>query len=229
MSIKRRTGHRAILLLAMLAAAALGAHYYAGQWRPERVAYPVQGATLGAANGAIAIGRLRAAGIDFAYFDASNGADRHDPSYDDNRAKARAAGLRYGAAHHYDLCAMANDQAANFARYVARDRGMLPPLVRFDFAGCARRPTRALVLSELTTFLAQAEGHAGLPMMLMPDEDFEDTYHISAAFERSAGVIGDFRAPDYAARQWALWQANDWARIDGVNGAVRWNVVYPGP
>ena len=37
------------------------------------------------------------------------------------------------------------------------------------------------------------------------------------------------REPDYAARHWALWQASDWARLDGVDGAVRWNVVYPGP
>ncbi len=66
-------------------------------------------------------------------------------------------------------------------------------------------------------------------MMLMPDEDFEEAYFISAAFERSVAVVGDFREPDYAARQWALWQANDWARLDGVDGAVRWNVVYPAP
>lgn len=229
MKVTPRMLRRLLISLAIPVAALILAYYYAGQWRPERALYPTQGATLGAANAPIAIGRLRAAGVDFAYFDASDGASRHDPTYLDNRAKARAAGLRYGAVHHYDLCAMASEQAANFARYVPRDHGMLPPILRLDFAGCTRRPTRALVLSELTTFLAQVEAHAGLPMMLMPDKDFERTYAVSAAFERSVGVVGDFRTPDYAARHWALWQASDWARLDGVDGAVRWNVVYPGP
>ncbi|TXC73991.1 glycoside hydrolase family 25 [Sphingorhabdus soli] len=229
MTVSRRARRWAIVLVVLLGAALAAAYVYARQWRPDRAAYPVQGATLGAANGDIAMGRLHAAGVDFAYFDASDGARFHDANYDANRAKARAAGMRYGAVHHYELCAMASEQAANFARYVPRDQGMLPPILRLDFAGCARRPTRALVLSELTTFLAQVEAHAGLPMMLMPDADFEEAYHISAAFERSVGVIGDFREPDYAARHWALWQASDWARLDGVDGAVRWNVVYPGP
>ncbi|NCP10633.1 MAG: glycoside hydrolase family 25 [Sphingomonadales bacterium] len=218
-----------LALFVALAALAGGAWAFAAQWRPDRAQYPLQGVTLGAQNGAAAMGRLHAAGADFAYFDASAGAQAHDALFAGNRARARAAGLRYGAVHHYDLCAMASEQAANFARYVPRDQGMLPPLLRLEFGGCERRPTRALVLSELTTFLAQAERHAGLPMMLMPSDAFEREYRVTAAFERSVGVIGNFRLPGYAARRWSLWQANDWARIEGVDGAVRWNVVYPAP
>lgn len=229
MNKTKRIAARIAIVAVVTGIAALAAWHFAAQWRPDRAVYPTQGVALGAANGAAPIGRLHAAGADFAYFDASTGANRHDPRFAANRDDARFAGMRYGAIHHYDLCATASEQAANFARFVPRDAGMLPPILRLDFSGCDRRPTRALVLSELTTFLAQAERHAGLPMVVMPDPAFEGDYRVTQAFERSVGVIGDFREPAYAARRWALWRANDWARIEGVDGATRWIVVYPQP
>jgi lysozyme len=50
---------------------------------------------------------------------------------------------------------------------------------------------------------------------------------VTAAIPRPVWAVQDFFPPDYAARPWRMWQANDMRRIDGVDGAVNWDVVAP--
>ncbi len=212
------------LLVIALAAIATVGWRTAADWRPSRITYPIQGVTIGAENGAVAIGRLHAAQVDFAFFEASHGASGQNPGYAINRAAARASGLRYGAMHRYDVCATGSQQAANFIRQVPRDRGMLPPATRVEPGAC--HPTRALMLSELATFLNQIEAHTGMPTLLAVDSSVERDHGIARSIERNRWAERDFRPPARDAGPWVMWQANRFARIDGVDGAVVWNVVY---
>ncbi|HMQ18897.1 MAG TPA: GH25 family lysozyme [Sphingopyxis sp.] len=220
----RRLG-AALLLLLLAAGIAL---WWAARWAPPRDQYPWQGATIDAGNGDVQWGSVKAAGADFAYIVATEGAAGADPMFARNLRGAREAGVQAGAIHRYDLCRLATDQAANFIRHVPRRADMLPVAVWLGYDDrCPDRPTRALLLSELATFLAQIEAHMGKPSLIAPSPAFEADYRVTEGIARNAWLRRDFFAPDYGARPWAMWQANAHMRIAGADGTVGWNVVRP--
>ena len=220
----RRIG--GVLLLAVLA---IGVGlWWAARWTPQRAQYPLQGVTLDASNGQVHWGSVKAAGADFAYLAATDGDSGVDPLYARNMAAARDAGVRTGPIHHYSLCRLATDQAANFIRHVPRRTDALPPVVWLDYDDrCPDRPTRALLLSELATFLAQIEAHMGKRSLIAPGAAFEADYKVTSGIARTTWLRRDFFEPDYGAHPWVMWQANHYLRIAGADGTVGWNVVRP--
>ncbi len=220
----RRIGAMAVLLL-LAAGLAL---WWAARWTPPREEYPVQGVTIDAGNGAVRWGSIKAAGADFAYVMATGGNGGIDPMYVRNIAAAREAGVQTGAVHRYNLCQLATDQAANFIRHVARRADALPPVVWLDYDDrCPDRPTRALLLSELATFLAQIEAHMGKRSLIAPGPAFEADYKVTGGIARTTWLRRDFFEPDYGAHPWAMWQANNYVRLSGADGTVGWNVLRP--
>lgn len=222
----RRIAHRlgVALLLGLLALAVI--LWWAARWTPDRTRFPLQGINVDSSNGEIDWGWMKAAGADFAYVSATIGAKRTDARYKMNLAGARAAGMKVGAIHHYDLCRLAADQAANFIRHVPRRTDALPAVVWLDFDGsCEDRPTRALLLSELATFLAQIEAHSGKRSLIAPAAAFEKHYDISRDIARTIWLQRDFFEPGYGAHPWTMWQANRYIRLAGAKGTIGWNVV----
>ena len=221
-AILRRAAASGVLLL--FAGGAI--LWWAARWMPDRAAFPVQGVTIGAANGDVPWGRVRAAGASFAYLAATDGARGRDLRFAANAAGATAQGLRSGAVHRYRLCDFAAEQAANFIRSVPRDPAALPPAVWLELDDdCRARPSRALLLSELTTFLAQIEAHMGKRSIIAPSASFDAEYRVSQDIARTTWVRGFFFEPEYGAHDWTMWQASDYVRITGVDGTVGWNVV----
>src|SRR3546814_9294180 len=142
----------------------LGGWLYAREWAPGREAFPTQGVSVSSDNGPIDWGTLAAQGADFAYMRASSGGRFRDPAFEANWAGARAAGMRYGAALDFSLCARASEQATGFMTMVPRDNAALPPVIRLAFdPGCRARPGQDAVLSELNTLINLIESHAGTP------------------------------------------------------------------
>lgn len=202
--------------------------WWAARWTPPREQFPIQGVTIDAGNGDVHWGSIKAAGADFAYIMATAGTDGLDEHYVSNTAGAREAGIQSGAVHRYSLCRLATDQAANFIRHVARRADSLPPVVWLDFDdGCPDRPTRALLLSELATFLAQIEAHMGKRSLIAPGPAFEAEYRVTEGIARTTWLRRDFFEPDYGAHPWAMWQANNHIRLNGADGTVGWNVLRP--
>src|SRR3546814_2569286 len=98
---------------------------------------------------------------------ATDGAGGIDPKFARNMAEAREVGVQAGAIHRYSLCQLATDQAANFIRHVPRRADMLPAVVLLDYDDrCPDRPTRALLLSELATFLRSEEHTSELQSLM---------------------------------------------------------------
>ncbi len=220
----RRFGAAALLVL-LAAGLAL---WWAARWTPPRAEYPIQGVTIDAGNGAVHWGSIEAAGADFAYLVATDGDAGLDPLYARNMAAAREAGVQTGAIHRFSLCDLATDQAANFIRHVPRRPDALPPAVWLVYDdSCPDRPTRALLLSELATFLAQIEAHMGKRSLIAPGPAFEADYDVTRGIARTAWLRRDFFEPDYGAHPWTMWQANDYVRLSGADGTVGWNVVRP--
>lgn len=220
-----------IIALVLLAALAGGGWTWwkAQHWAPPRSTFPVQGALVGAAEGAADFTALRAIGADFVYLEASQGARDRDAHFAKNLRRVRDTGLQLGVVHAYDPCVPAERQAANFVTTVPRDEALLPPAVALERLAqeCADPVTEAGVESELTTFLNQIEGHAGKPAVLKISEEFEERYRIAGRIERRLWLSRNWLQPDYAGRPWTLWTANDRLRTEAGEEPVRWVVLQP--
>jgi lysozyme len=199
---------------------------YATGWAPSRDEYSVQGVVVSAANGKPEWAELGATGVDFAYITASEGARGRDGEFANNLEGVQQAGIRYGALHHFDICRLASDQATLFITTVPRSKQALPPAVQLDFSDtCTGRPNRALILSELATFLNQIEAHSGTAAILLLNPQFEEQYQVSRSIDRTVWLEGNWFLPDYSARPWVMWTANSARHIAGIDGPVRWAVV----
>ncbi|AKH42759.1 lysozyme [Altererythrobacter atlanticus] len=217
--------------LLLLAAIAAGGWIWwqAQHWAPERAAFPIQGALIGAIDGQADFRALRAIGADFVYLEGSQGASGRDPAFAANLERTRAAHLKFGVVHAYDPCIPAERQAANFVTIVPRDAELLPPAIDLKkLADKCDDPMReTAVESELTTFLNQVEGHVGKPAVLKLSREFEERYGIAARIERGLWLEEDWMQPDYAGRPWTLWTANSSLRTAASPDALRWVVVQP--
>lgn len=214
------------VVLLGIALASYAVWSYVTGWAPSRDAYPVQGIVVNESNGTPIWAELGATGVDFAYITAVEGARGRDPQFQANLAAVQDAGIRFGALHHFDFCRSASDQATMFITSVPRNDRALPPAVQLDFAeSCKARPNRALILSELATFLNQIEAHSGTPAILLLTPAFEKEYQVSKSIDRNIWLEGSGISPDYSARPWVMWTANPQRRVSGIDGPVRWVVV----
>ncbi len=215
-------------LAIVLGLAGVFAFTFAISWAPARHDFAYQGIDVSAANGPVEWAVVRGGGADFGYVTATIGADARDAAFEDNWRDIYAAGLRRGALHVYSLCRLAADQANNFNTTVPRTNDALPPAVTIDFdPACEARPARQVVIGELIRFLTMIETHTGKPALLKISKRFDTAYRLSPAVRRPLWSVQNFFPPEYGARPWRMWQANDMRRIDGVQGYVHWNVVAP--
>jgi lysozyme len=232
-AISNRWRIAAALLLVVLVGAVWGWWQFA-HWTPSRASWPVQGIEIGADDVAgpgdpVDFTAFKAIGADFAYLDASRGADERDPAFSDNLAAVRAAGIRFGAVHAYDPCIPAEKQAANFFTVVPRDPSLLPPAIELDKTAddCLANISDAGVESELTTFINQIQNHTGKKPLLKISQAFEQRYRLAARVEHDLWVSGDWFQPSYAGRPWTLWTANSALRSEASGIPVRWIAAQP--
>ncbi|MEO5937952.1 MAG: GH25 family lysozyme [Sphingomonas sp.] len=212
-------------LVVIAGAFALTIYLFALNWRPSAATYQFQGIDVSAANGAVDWDAVKAAGADFGYVGATDGAER-DARFESNWRGAAAADLRRGAIHAWSLCRLATDQANNFNTTVPRTDDALPPAVSLDLAaGCDARPARDVVLDQLRRFIVMVETHSERPVILLVSRAFDAQYRVTEALDRPVWSAQNFFPPEYAARPWRMWRASDMRRIDGITGPVNWDVV----
>lgn len=224
----RRPGLWFVAFLLVLAMAA-GLWWKLSHWRPDRIAFPVQGVWLTGDESGVSIPELPGQGASFVYVTASEGARGRNDAFAGTVEAVRKAGLQAGAVHRYDPCVRADIQSANFVTMAARDPDLLAPAVLLAGSGetCRPRVRPAELESELVVFLNQIEMHAGKRAVLAPTAGFEGEYHFGARAERKLWLARDWLQPDYAGRPWELWTANAALRIAPVDGSVQWVVARP--
>lgn len=226
--IGARTRLVAGLLLAALLTGAWG-WWQLRYWTPGADRYPDQGAEMGAAEGRVRFETLKALGAGFVYLQASGRPGHRDPAFAGNLAAARGAGLRVGAVHRFDPCAMADRQSAEFVTMVPRGGDLLPPAIALDALGddCPSKVAEAEVESELLTLINQIEAHAGKPAILQVSKTFERRYRLAGRIERNLWVVGTRFQPTYAGRPWLMWTANSALATEASDAPLRWVVVRP--
>lgn len=225
----RRWLLRLVVLLVLAGAAVTGWKLWSERWRPERSEWPMQGVAIGRDNIPVSWPSLASQGASFAYIDATDGNGRPNPAFTREHDAALSTGFRVGAIHHFGLCTMASQQADGFVRLVPRDPDALPTAIMLDIdEDCPRKPTRALLLTELSTFLNQVETHMGKSAMIAPDAAFEAEYRVSEAINRPLWLRSNRSEPDAAGPDWIIWQANDAMTVAGSTGPTRWLVLNEG-
>lgn len=229
---RRQVGWRARVAGAILLVAIVAAGWFwwrLQHWTPDETVFPEQGAHIGAADGPVNFRTLRALGADFVYLGATEGAERRNPKFSANLAAAREAGLRVGAVHRFDPCAMADGQSANFVTVVPRGTDLLPPAIALERTAddCPERVGEAAVESELMTLINQIEAHAGDRAILKVSPEFEDRYGLAGRIERNLWLTRTRFRPGYAGRPWLLWTANPALRSEAADEPIRWVVVQP--
>ncbi|MFC3099163.1 glycoside hydrolase family 25 protein [Alteraurantiacibacter palmitatis] len=219
----------AAMVLLVLAGGGIWLWWQAQHWTPSRNDFPTQGVLVGAGDGPVDFASLAAVGANFAYIEASRGAEARDAMLSANLRSLMAGALPFGVVHHYDPCVPAERQAANFVTVVPRDGRMLPPAIALDkpARSCDDPAVEAGVESELTTFLNQVEAHTGQRAVLMLSEGFQQAHPIASQIERNLWLERAFLPPDYAGRPFTLWTANPRLWTEASAGPLRWVVVQP--
>lgn len=210
-----------------LALVAMTAWLFAINWTPDRNAFPVQGIDISEANPPVDWFEVKKTGeIQFVYVRASMGATGRDERFPMHWSGLFQANIRRGAIHVFSLCQLAADQAGNLAAAVPDAAFTLPVALDLDFQpGCAARPERSVVISEIKRFVAGVEGHSRKPVILRVSPAFEAHYRVSEAVPRKLWSVGPFFPPAYFDKPWTMWQASRVRRFTGIGGTVNWNVM----
>ena len=222
------------LLLAALVAACGGANEVAsligdsdphvGVARAHRM--PVQGIDVSKYQGDIDWGRVREAGIDFAYLKVSEGGDYVDSRFFDNWEGASRAGVPRGAYHFMYWCRSASEQAVWFTQAVPQDSSQLPPVLDLEWNNdsktCPQRIPRDEALAKIRKMLEILELHTGKRPVIYTDITFhrdvlEGEFPDHEFWLRSVAAEPEER---YKERPWTFWQYTATGRVPGIDGSV---------
>lgn len=154
----------------------------------------------------------------FAYLRAAHGLEPDD-RFAKNWEGARAAGLRVGAYHFWELCQDAPAQAALFTRLTPKAADALPEVVDIEASkDCPTLPPKDVFLRNLKLFTDLFTATYGRPPMLYVNHDVYNTYFAGDnvpyklwfADPRQEPVLPD-------GRQWDFWQYAWKGKVPGID------------
>jgi lysozyme len=185
---------------------------------PSTSKFPVRGIDVSHHQGAIDWPAVRAAGVEFAFIKATEGADRVDSRFARNWEAARLAGVTRGAYHFFTFCSAGRAQADHFLATVGGSFGELPPVTDVEFVGnCKSWESVDKIRGELREFLAVVEAATGRrPAVYFTREAYArilaGELEGYATFPRS--VFG--APPRLHEERWRFWQFADNGRVPGI-------------
>jgi len=196
-------------------------------WKPDRAAFPEQGAVIASGSSAVRFETLKAQGADFVYLELARADGPPDPGFRARFSAARKAGLKVGIVQHFDPCLRADPQSARFTQMVPRDSDLLPPAIALVQLPTTCNPpvSEAAVTSEVLTLVNQLETQAQKPVIMKLARAFETKYRVAIMIERDLWLLRDRAQPRYAPRPWLLWSANAQLRSEALAQPIEWVVV----
>jgi lysozyme len=196
---------------------------------------PVQGIDISKYQGDIDWGRVRDAGIRFAYLKVSEGGDHVDDRFYDNWEAAARAGVPRGAYHFMYWCRTGAEQAVWFTQAVPQDASQLPPVLDLEWnhtsPTCPKKVPRDDALAKIRKMLEIMELHTGKKPVIYTDINFhrdilEGEFRDYDFWLRSVAAEP---ADRYSYRPWKFWQYTATGRVPGIDGDVDRNVFHGSP
>jgi lysozyme len=217
------------VLLLLLAFVAAGAWYWwLPRYRPGLQAGERYGIDVSAWQGRIDWSVLARDDIGFAYIKATEGTNFVDREFARNWADAAKAGIPHGAYHYFSLCDSGAAQAANFLRVVPTDRTALAPELDLELAGnCRHRPAPSAVDAQLTVFLDRVQAQTGKTMVIYLGHDWAHRYPFPPNLHNPLWEQSALHPP--SGIDWAIWQVDGYAHLDGITGNVDLDVMRVAP
>lgn len=181
--------------------------------------YPVHGVDVSHYQEDIDWPKLGSQNITFAYIKATEGSGHTDQRFLENWNEADKSGIVTGAYHFFSFDSPGESQARHFIETVAARRGMLPPVVDFEFYGDKKSnpPPVDQTAKELGILLGELERHYGMRPVIYATQTTYKMY-LKNRFDQyplwMRSVI-HFLIPG---RKWTFWQYANRGRLIGYSG-----------
>ena len=194
--------------------------------------YAVHGTDVSRFQTAVDWQGARAAGVNFVFIKATEGADNTDPMFRDHWRAARAAGVPAGGYHFWYHCAPGRAQARNFIAQVPKARGALPPVLDIEWTPtsptCTRRTPQDELLRETQAFVDALHRHYGqVPLVYVTPDIFQDRElwrlrGVEFWLRSVAAHPGDL----HPGKPWTFWQYSGTGLIPGIAGKADLNLFH---
>jgi lysozyme len=219
----------ALVVALAVAIAAAGFLYDRGVFRlnhPDPVRFPVRGIDVSHHQGRIDWPAVRAAGVEFAFIKASEGADHRDREFARNWEAAHRAGIARGAYHFFTFCTPGLSQAENFTSALGSAAGEIPPVADVEFSGnCRQWRGISEIRDELRRFLERVEASIGRrPILYFTGDAYARVLdgHFPSHPRWPRNVF--WEPSDSRFGHWLFWQFADNGRVPGIDTLVDLNV-----
>jgi lysozyme len=186
----------------------------------------LEGVDVSKANGTVNWKQVRASGRTFAYARATESLNYVDPSFSQNYAAIKAAGLVRGASHFFhpdqDPVAQANLLMSTIGTLQPGD---LPPALDVEITG---GQTASTIVAGINTWMARVKAQTGLTPILYSAAGF------LSPLGSTVSTLSNY--PLWAAnwnvscptipstwQKWVLWQYSASGTVPGISGAVDLN------
>jgi lysozyme len=174
--------------------------------------------------------KVQNSGISFAFIKATEGGDVLDPSFHENFAKAKAAGVPRGAYHFYYFCTAPEVQAKWYLRHIPKDAGAMPPVLDAEWnhvsKTCPGKPSPAKVRRDLSVWLNIVEKATGKRPIIYTTPDFYDDNDMGRFEAHDFWLRSTAAHPSerYPQERWTFWQYTGTGKIPGIEGRADINV-----
>ena len=185
----------------------------------DRSIYPVMGVDVSGHNGPVDFDSLAAAGVQFVYIKATEGATWRDRLYELNYRAATAAGLSIGVYHFFRFDVAAALQADNIVRAVRGHTLHLPVAIDLEEWTNPTDITTDAVVENLRSLITQLRLEGIEPIIYTNKRGYGR--FVSGNFDDVPLWICSFTTPPMAERErWTFWQHSHHGRLPGSPGAI---------
>jgi len=166
--------------------------------------------------------KVNEVGIQFCFIKATEGLNDEDPRFPRNWQQAADAGIPRGAYHYFNPYADAAAQAKHFIREVKLETGDLPPVLDVEQAG---NLTKEQLQAQVETWLQLTEQHYGVKPIIYTGAVFYARY-FDDRFDQYPLWVAHYLVKNKPRvhRSWSFWQHSESGRVNGIEGAVDFNV-----
>ncbi len=189
----------------------------------DRAVYPVVGIDVSAHNGDIDWDKVAAAGVDFVYIKASEGATWRDARFEENYRAATAAGLNVGIYHFFRFDVEGWRQSVNILRAINGRPLQMPIAIDLEEWSNPEAGTAEIVdqLRSLVELLHQA----GREVVIYTNKNGYYRF-LRGRFDDVGLWICSFSNPPLSRNDgWLLWQHSHNGRVPGIRGEVDINTI----